>query len=155
MGNMGIGYLSADEVISDATTITPVVLQPISISGIGTLNVSGGTLNVAGTDTYSGQTTVLDGILSLQNLNDAGTGVGSVTVSASSTLDGTGGTGGTGGSVEVKSNGIPDPRRGPCVHEEAGFHFTTTQRSVRSWRSATAERFCFSHRGRTPSSCQW
>jgi hypothetical protein len=83
-----------------------VVLQPISISGIGTLNVSGGTLNVAGTDTYSGQTTVLDGILSLQNLNDAGTGVGSVTVSASSTLDGTGG---TSGSVAVNSGGILDP----------------------------------------------
>lgn len=74
-------------------------------NGSGTMavtKVGGGTWTLGGTNTYTGGTTVSNGVLLVNNAGGSGTGTGSVLVKSGATL---GGTGTVGGAVTVESGG--------------------------------------------------
>jgi autotransporter-associated beta strand protein len=61
-----------------------------TISGTGSLAVSGGTLELTGANSYSGETRVHSGTLVLNNLSGSATGTGTLRVAAGATLAGAG-----------------------------------------------------------------
>ena len=65
------------------------------VSGTGGLAVSGGTLEVTGQNTYSGDTWVHGGVLAVNNIAGSGTGSGTVRVAQGGTLSGEGVVGGS------------------------------------------------------------
>jgi autotransporter-associated beta strand protein len=72
-------------------------------AGATTLSKTGaGRWIVSGANTYSGGTTITNGVLSVQNTSGSGTGTGPVTASTGGTL---GGTGTIGGAVTINSGG--------------------------------------------------
>lgn len=101
--------------IGDAANPVTTVLASGTLSNVGELNGGGaldkttsGTLTLEGTNTYSGPTTVSEGIL-LVNADNSGA-TGNVTVASSATL---GGTGIVGGSTTVSDGGYLAPGSNP------------------------------------------
>jgi rhamnogalacturonan endolyase len=78
-----------------------------AVSGAGSLTVlGGGTVNLTGSNTYSGGTSVSNATLQVNNTQGSGTGSGGVTVLSTGTLAGSGT---VGGPVAIRSGGVFAP----------------------------------------------
>jgi len=107
-----------------------------ALSGAGNLLVSGtGVLNLAGANTYTGNTTVSNGTLLVSNPTGSGTGTGSVLVLSNATLSGGGDIAGNvtvNGGGQTLPNGATTTLNGNLVYNpgaSANFFLTGTYNS--------------------------
>ncbi len=108
IGNGGPGSIGTGTITNYASLsfgATNNILVNDAIVGSGSLTKTGaGVLTLSGTNTYSGDTTVRNGTLLVNNAAGSGTGSGTVTVVSGATL---GGTGTIGGPVTVNGTLAP------------------------------------------------
>ena len=102
-----LGAISGTQTFDQAAGGTLVVNGVVSSTSAIALNLTGGTITLTGSNTYSGGTTVNSGTVFVNNTSGSGTGTGSVSVNNSGTT--LGGTGTISGAVTVASGANLSP----------------------------------------------
>ena len=102
---VGVGMTFEIGALNTDTTYAGAIRQDAADAVI-VAKVGSGTLTLSGANSYTGATTVSNGILAVSNTTGSGTGSGAVTVKTTATLAGTGS---ISGSVSVEAGGFVAP----------------------------------------------